>query len=128
MVDQRRGVEYNKTRKSGGRRGIHESYREDTIRHGGNVDKGKWGEELAASYLRHKGYQIVFHNFHSKYGELDIVAKKNNLLVFVEVKTRNTGLFWNARRSSGCKEAKAHDLRRQFFCTPIWISKCRHAF
>jgi putative endonuclease len=60
----------------------------DAIGHSGNVHKGKWGEELAAGYLRENGYQIVFRNFYSKYGELDIVAKKNNLLVFVEVKTR----------------------------------------
>lgn len=62
-------------------------------KHLGNVKKGKSGEELAAVYLRDKGYQIIFRNFHSKYGELDIVAKKNNLLVFVEVKTRTQDLF-----------------------------------
>jgi putative endonuclease len=65
----------------------------DTIRHSGNVNKGKWGEELAACYLRDKGYQIVFRNFYSKYGELDIVAKKNNSLIFVEVKTRTQDYY-----------------------------------
>lgn len=65
----------------------------NTIRHAGNVDKGKWGEELAACYLRDQGYQIIFRNFYSKYGELDIVAKKNHLLVFVEVKTRTQDNF-----------------------------------
>ena len=59
----------------------------------GNVDKGKWGEELATNYLRERGYQIVFRNFYSKYGELDIVAKKNHVLVFVEVKTRTQDTF-----------------------------------
>jgi putative endonuclease len=55
---------------------------------GGNVCKGQYGEELAALFLREHGYQIVFRNFYSRYGELDIVAKKNHLLSFVEVKTR----------------------------------------
>jgi putative endonuclease len=64
-----------------------------TIRRTGNVDKGKWGEELAAGYLQQQGYQILFRNFYSKYGELDIVAKRNNLLVFVEVKTRTQNSF-----------------------------------
>jgi putative endonuclease len=64
-----------------------------TIRQAGNVDKGKWGEELAAAYLQQRGYQILFRNFYSKYGELDIVAKKNSLLVFVEVKTRTQDIY-----------------------------------
>ncbi len=65
----------------------------DNIGHSGNVCKGKLGEELAAEYLRNKGYQIIFRNFYSKYGELDIVAKNNNLLIFVEVKTRTQEYF-----------------------------------
>jgi len=67
--------------------------RKDTNRHCGNVNKGKWGEELATSYLHDKGYQIIFRNFYSKYGELDIVAKRKNTLVFVEVKTRTQDYY-----------------------------------
>lgn len=65
----------------------------EATHHNSNVNKGKWGEELAAGYLRDKGFQIIFRNFYSKYGELDIVAKKNNMLVFVEVKTRTQDLY-----------------------------------
>lgn len=59
----------------------------------GNIKKGRIGEELAAAYLREQGYQIIFQNFYSKYGELDLVAKKNNQLVFVEVKTRTQDCY-----------------------------------
>lgn len=59
----------------------------------GNMKKGRIGEELAATYLREQGYQIIFQNFYCKYGELDLVAKKNKLLVFVEVKTRTQDCY-----------------------------------
>ena len=49
---------------------------------------GKYGETLAASYLRRKGFQIIERNFKARYGEIDIVAIDKDALVFVEVKTR----------------------------------------
>jgi putative endonuclease len=50
---------------------------------------GQYGEQLAVDYLTQQGYDIVTTNWHCKYGEIDIVAQKDNLLVFVEVKTRS---------------------------------------
>lgn len=87
----------------------------DTVRHGGNVDKGKWGEELAATYLREKGYQIVFQNFYSKYGELDIVAKKRNLLVFIEVKTRTQNCFGTPAEAVDARKRKHMTYAANFF-------------
>lgn len=49
---------------------------------------GRLGESLAANYLRRKGYRILGRNYRSKIGELDLIAAKNQTLVFVEVKTR----------------------------------------
>lgn len=49
---------------------------------------GKFGESLAASYLQKQGYRIIERNFRGRYGELDIIAIKDKILVFVEVKTR----------------------------------------
>ncbi len=49
---------------------------------------GKFGEDLAAKHLSEKGYEIVERNYHSRYGEIDIIARDKNYLVFVEVKTR----------------------------------------
>jgi putative endonuclease len=50
--------------------------------------KGRLGEELAAADLESKGYMILVKNFRCKAGEIDIVAKRGNVMVFVEVKTR----------------------------------------
>ncbi|MBQ6947251.1 MAG: YraN family protein [Clostridia bacterium] len=50
---------------------------------------GLYGELVAARYLRRKKYTILETNFHSRYGEIDIVAKQKDTVVFVEVKTRD---------------------------------------
>lgn len=55
--------------------------------------KGKEGEEMAESYLRKQGYRIIEMNHQTKFGELDIIATKNNILVFVEVKFKQTEDF-----------------------------------
>jgi putative endonuclease len=49
--------------------------------------KGNLGEELAANWLIGKGYRILERNYRKKYGEIDIVCKKEDQLHFVEVKT-----------------------------------------
>jgi len=51
-------------------------------------DLGREGEELAAEFLRKKGYEILQKNYGRKSGELDIVAVRKNHLAFVEVKAR----------------------------------------
>ena len=56
---------------------------------------GARGELAAARYLERRGYDVIERNWHCKAGEVDIVARDNDFLVFVEVKTRtniDTGL------------------------------------
>ena len=54
---------------------------------------GQWGEETAAAYLEANGYTILERNFHTAHGEIDIVASKAAVLIFVEVKTRSSHAF-----------------------------------
>lgn len=49
---------------------------------------GRWGEELAAQYLMDRGYRIIDVNWRCRFGEIDLIAKKENYLCFVEVKLR----------------------------------------
>lgn len=37
---------------------------------------GQWGEEKASEYLKQQGYKILHRNYHTKYGEIDIIAEK----------------------------------------------------
>jgi len=49
---------------------------------------GRWGESMAAAYLRDQHYAIIGRDWHSGHRDIDIVAVDGNQLVFVEVKTR----------------------------------------
>ena len=49
---------------------------------------GAYGEMVAARFLRKKGYDVLDVNFHSRYGEIDLIARDGDTVVFVEVKTR----------------------------------------
>lgn len=53
-----------------------------------NRETGRIGENIAAQELTKKGYQILEKNFANKFGEIDIIARHNGVLVFVEVKTK----------------------------------------
>ena len=56
-------------------------------------DLGKIGEQLAVEYLEAKGYEIVIRNFVFQKAEIDIIAKHDNMIICVEVKTRNSDFF-----------------------------------
>lgn len=54
---------------------------------------GQKGEDLAAQFLEKKGYQIRERNFRYKRAEIDMIAQRDNILVFVEVKARSSTTF-----------------------------------
>jgi len=51
---------------------------------------GKWGEDMATEYLAQKGYELITRNARTPYGEIDIVVKQGDTVIFVEVKTRTS--------------------------------------
>ena len=54
---------------------------------------GRAGEDYAVTLLKNRGYQIITRNFRSRFGEIDIIPKDSETLVFVEVKTRLSRKF-----------------------------------
>ena len=56
---------------------------------------GDKGEQTAANYLISKGFKIAERNYRAKRAEIDIICKEENVLVFVEVKTRTSTKFGN---------------------------------
>lgn len=54
---------------------------------------GKWGEDIAAKYLEQKGYIIIDRDWKSGHRDIDIIARNDNAIVFVEVKTRRNRFF-----------------------------------
>jgi putative endonuclease len=70
-------------------------------------DLGKWGENEAVKFLLDKAYTIIDRNFRSSYGEIDIIAQKKGIIVFVEVKTRSSLTYgWPEDSISPAKELK----------------------
>jgi len=68
--------------------------------------QGDIGEEVAAGYLKNKGYQIIGRNFHSLYGEIDIIALREDKLAFVEVKLRKSSVSEAFSSISASKKKK----------------------
>ncbi len=58
---------------------------------------GQKSETIAARYLEQKGYKIITQNYRTKLGEIDIIAKEKDTIVFVEVKARRSWRFGNPK-------------------------------
>lgn len=56
-------------------------------------DMGNWGETVASQFLQDNNYSILDRNYFTRYGEIDIVSLREDVLVFVEVKTRSSIAF-----------------------------------
>ncbi len=54
---------------------------------------GRWGEEVATRFLEGKGLHLIAHNVHTPYGEIDLIMREGEDLVFIEVKARTTATF-----------------------------------
>ena len=57
---------------------------------------GRWGEAIAAGYLRKKHYEIVASGYRCRFGEIDLIAQNRKYIVFVEVKLRKSAEFGRA--------------------------------
>ena len=58
-----------------------------------HITVGKLGESLAVKYFQEKSYEILHHNWRQGNWEVDIIAKKNEVLHFIEVKTKTTDKY-----------------------------------
>ncbi|MBW8011052.1 MAG: YraN family protein [Chloroflexi bacterium] len=76
---------------------------------------GRWGEELAVKFLTQKGYEIIEQNMRNEYGEIDLISKHGDVLVFVEVKTRATKSFGFPEESvTAAKQAHLIDAAQAY--------------
>lgn len=70
-----------------------------------NQKRGAYGEKLASIYLEQKGFTIMERNYRYKRAEVDIIAQKDNLLLFVEVKARTHEGYGFPEEAVGNKKA-----------------------
>ena len=75
---------------------------------------GAWGEDQAAYYLESRGYRIVERGFRCYFGEIDLIARSADELIFCEVKTRRQGAL------SAPQEAVSRTKQRRLIKTAGW--------
>ena len=76
---------------------------------------GILGEKLVCKWYTDKKYELLDINYKTRFGEVDIIAKKKNLVVFIEVKTRKDNKFTNAREAvTYSKQQRIKSAAKQF--------------
>jgi putative endonuclease len=70
------------------------------------IRTGKEGEEIASAFLKKNGYRISDINFRCSLGEIDIVARENKTIVFIEVKTRKSKKLGYPEQAVGIRKQK----------------------
>ncbi|MEZ5871450.1 MAG: YraN family protein [Nitratireductor sp.] len=85
------------------------------------LERGRKGEWLAAFALQLRGYRIVTRNFRCKAGEIDIIARRRDLVLFVEVKARSS--------IAAAVDAVSHDSQRRIAnAADFWMSRQRDQY
>lgn len=77
---------------------------------------GKFGEDYACLYLIKQGYRILFRNFRCKIGEIDIIAEKEGVFCFIEVKTRSS-----TRYGKPAEAVTASKQKRIYRCAEYYM-------
>lgn len=82
-----------------------------------NHKSGHDAEELAAEYLRQRGFKILETNWKTRYCEVDLVAKKKKRIYLVEVKSRRT-----SNQGSGTDYITPKKLKQMEFAAQMWVN------
>jgi len=81
---------------------------------------GLLAEKIAITFLQIKGYKILHHRFKTKFGEIDLIAQKDDFIIFIEVKAR--------KKSANIEEVLTpHQINRIKIAAHIFIDQ-NHAF
>lgn len=84
-------------------------------------ETGKQGEAEARQYLQNQGYQILHTNYRHQHAEIDLIAQKGKLLIFVEVKTRSNVSYGNPEEFVSYAKAKlVMKAAEQYIFTHDW--------
>ena len=83
---------------------------------------GAWGEAQAAEHLRKKHYEIVAAGYRSRFGEIDLIVRNRNYLVFVEVKLRKSQSFAQAKEFVDLRKEERIRITADFYLSQTYIS------
>ena len=77
---------------------------------------GRGQEQRVADWMRQQGFYIVEQNFRCKFGEIDLIAKKEGYLIFVEVKYRRTGQKGDPAEAVDYRKQKKISKVAEYYC------------
>jgi len=89
---------------------------------------GAQGEEIAVRYLTGRRYEIVERNYRCRHGEIDIIARRRNVLVFVEVKTRRSRAFGSPLEAVSLKKQRSISAAAQTYLQHNRLAGCAARF
>jgi putative endonuclease len=76
---------------------------------------GRWGEALAADWLRERGYRLLAAGYHCRFGEIDLIAENGKYISFTEVKLRKSAQFAQAREFVDRRKQERVRLTAEFY-------------
>ncbi len=85
---------------------------------------GRIGEDMAEEYLRGQGYEIVEKNFSCSFGEIDIIARKNRSLIFIEVKYRKSENYGSPLQAVDSRKISRLKRIIEYYCLIRKIKDC----
>ena len=89
-----------------------------------NIETGRLGEDIAKNYLQSEGCNIIETNWHySKNAEIDIIAEKDNILIFVEVKTRSSLSFGHPFEA-----ITPHKINKVHLAIKAYLNTCKKKY
>lgn len=97
-----------------------------------NKQVGRYGEDVAAKFLKNKGFEILGLNYLKKWGEIDIITRKDNKVCFVEVKTvsyeTKANLESSVSRGTWRPEdnVHAHKIKKLSRAIESWLQEFRY--
>ena len=93
------------------------------------TELGAWGEKQAAKALERTGFRIVERNFRTRFGEIDLIARKEVILAFVEVKLRKNTEYGSAREFvTSSKQRKIRLAAESYLCCRAWTQELQPRF
>lgn len=87
---------------------------------------GKEGERLAANFLMQKGFEVVYRNFRFRRAEIDLIVRREDWLLFVEVKTRSSSAFGEPEEAVTAKKVRMmYDAAEEYIYSIDWKGHVR---
>ena len=82
---------------------------------GRNNEAGAWGELTAGKFLESKGFHVIARGYRSRFGEIDLIARNERFLVFVEVKLRKNANFARAMEYVDCRKQEKLRITAEYY-------------